>query len=238
MSNAEIVIEFESVEKLEQEFDSNLRHGGTFARGVSGFEQTQPCEVVLVHPADGDKISLAAQIVMVVPEGENAGVGIELSGFDAAVREKLEAFVKKPRVSSSNRTKQPQSIHAQLRGLSVVEQHKVARGPNVTARVALERIYGKGIWEVLLHNPRLTIPEVSRIARMGTIPRPLLETIVSNNTWLNTPHVRRALLSNPRVTGDMVGKILRVMPRSELRLVPKQTSYSSIVRNAARKLIK
>ncbi|MCP4679027.1 MAG: hypothetical protein GY854_26755 [Deltaproteobacteria bacterium] len=238
MSDSEIVIEFESVEELEQEFDSNLCHGGTFARGAGGFEQTQPCDVVLVHPADGEKMTLAAQIVMVVPEGENRGVGIALSGFDAAVREKLEAFVKNHRGPSDDGNKQPQNLHARLRGMSVVEQHKVARGPNVTDRVALERIYGKSVWEMLLHNPRLTIPEVSRIARMGTIPRPLLETIVSNSTWLNTPHVRRALLGNPRVTGEMVNKILRVMPRNELRLVPKQTSYPSVVRNAARKFIK
>ena len=48
--------------------------------------------------------------------------------------------------------------------------------------------------------------------------------------------VRRGLLTNPRLTSDQVVRVLRAMPASELKLVPKQSIYNSTVREVARKL--
>ena len=45
-------------------------------------------------------------------------------------------------------------------------------------------MYGKNVWEALLRNPRLTAPEVARIARMGQLPRPLIEIIVGSDEKL------------------------------------------------------
>ncbi|HTM20499.1 MAG TPA: hypothetical protein VL172_08330 [Kofleriaceae bacterium] len=131
-----------------------------------------------------------------------------------------------------------QSIHDRLRGLSPVEQHKIAHGNDVSQRIVLERLYGKSVWEPLLNNPRLTAPEVARIARMGALPRPLIDLILANLGWLNQPQVRRALLSNPRLSSDGVDKVLRLLPKPELRLVPKQMGYPSTVRDIARRLLK
>jgi Tfp pilus assembly protein PilZ len=130
------------------------------------------------------------------------------------------------------------NVHERLRGLNPNEQMKVAREGEVNERVVLERLYGKAVWEPLLRNPRLTIPEVARLARMGNLPRPQLETIVANPAWLNAPEVRRALLANHRLTGAMVLKVLHATPKAELRLVAKQTIYSGAVRDAALKLLK
>jgi hypothetical protein len=104
--------------------------------------------------------------------------------------------------------------------------------------VVLERLYGKTVWEALLRNPRLTVPEVSRLARMGTMPRPLLELILGNPAWLQVPQVRRALLSNPRLSQDMVARVLALLPRDELKLVPQITAYPATVRMAAKALVK
>lgn len=129
------------------------------------------------------------------------------------------------------------SPHERLRGLSPVEQQKRARGGELNERVILERLYGKGVWEALLHNPRLTPPEVARIARKGTVPRPLLELILDNNAWIQVVTVRRALLGNPRVTGEGINKLLRITPKHELKTIAKTTAYSSMVREAARKML-
>jgi hypothetical protein len=104
--------------------------------------------------------------------------------------------------------------------------------------MALERLYGKTVWEALLRNPRVTHPEVARIARMGALPRPLLELIVGNTAWLRSPEVRRALLSNLRLTPDMITRVLRLLPKHELRLVPQQTAYPHPVRDVARRILK
>jgi hypothetical protein len=98
-------------------------------------------------------------------------------------------------------------------------------------------MYGPNVWETLLKNPRLTIPEVARIARKGTLPRPLVELIAAGTAWLAAGEVQRALLSNPRSTSPVIEKIFRVMPRRDLARVPQQTAYPMSVRLAAKKLL-
>lgn len=130
------------------------------------------------------------------------------------------------------------SMHERLRGLSLAEQIKKAKGGTVTERTLLERIYGKNVWEALLRNPALTAPEVARIARMGSLPRPLLEIILGNGGWLQVPEIRRALLSNPRLGTDQILKLLRMMSKQELKLATMQTAYTMAVRSQAKTLLK
>ncbi|MEO8707022.1 MAG: hypothetical protein ABI867_43750 [Kofleriaceae bacterium] len=130
------------------------------------------------------------------------------------------------------------SIHERLRGLPLTEQIKKANSSDPSERIMLERIYGKTVWEPLLRNSRLTAPEVSRIARMGALPRPLLEVIVGNGGWIQVPEVRRALLSNPRLGADQILRVLRLMPKHELKLCTTQTVYPYAVRDAAKRLVR
>jgi hypothetical protein len=129
-------------------------------------------------------------------------------------------------------------LHERLRNLSLPEQLKVAAGGQAHARIVLERMYGKTVWDAVLRNPRVTTPEVTRIARMGALPRPLVELIVGNGTWLQIPEVRRALLGNPRLTADQIPRVLRMLPRHELKLVPTQTAYPAGVRDVARRMLR
>lgn len=133
---------------------------------------------------------------------------------------------------------QSESRMERLRGLSPAEQLKVARRGELADRLAVERLYGKQVWEALLHNPRLTIPEVAKIARKGTVPRPLLDIILDNAGWTKADAVRRALLSNPKIGADSVLKLLRITPKHELKLIEKGTAYGATVREAARKLLR
>ena len=132
----------------------------------------------------------------------------------------------------------PKNMHERLRGLTLVQQLKYARDGEMAERILLERIYGKAVWEALLRNPRITGPEVARIARMGSLPRPMIELIVGNGAWLQIPEIRRALLSNPRLGPDQIQRVLRLMPKHELKLATIQTAYPMAVRNTARGMLK
>jgi len=132
----------------------------------------------------------------------------------------------------------PELAHERLRKLSTMEQQKVARSGELSERVMLERLYGKSVWEGLLHNPKLTVPEVARMAQKGTMPRPMVDFILDNATWVQQGSVRRALLGNPRVSTEGVLKILRATPKHELKAITKSNAYASPVREAARKLLK
>jgi hypothetical protein len=131
-----------------------------------------------------------------------------------------------------------ESKQDKLRHLSITDQMKIARTGELADRIVVERLYGKQVWEALLHNPRLSVPEVARIARKGTVPKPLLELIIDNAAWIKTPQVRRALFTNPKCGGDAIGKMLRVTPKHELKQIEKSTAYTQQVREAARKLLK
>jgi hypothetical protein len=151
--------------------------------------------------------------------------------------EQAEALADDSDDASAGDVQAQPALHERLRKLNLTQQQKIARSGELGERVMLERLYSKGVWESLIHNPKLTIPEVARIARKGTIPRPLLEHIVENNTWIQAPVVRRALLGNPRISGEGIMKLLRITPKHELKAIYKTTTYSSQVREAARKVL-
>lgn len=130
------------------------------------------------------------------------------------------------------------NVHQRLRGLTLAQQVKVAMTGEPHERIVLERLYNKNVWEPLLRNPRLTPPEVARIARMGTLPRVLLEVIVGNGAWIQIPEIRRALLANPRLGTDQILRVLRMLPKHELKLATTQTAYPHAVRDVAKRLLK
>jgi hypothetical protein len=231
---AQIVIEFVDKSALLTELEDNMCKGGTFAAGASGVSPGDECEVVLVHPDSGERIALSARVVMV----SAAGAGVAFFDFNAERRAALEKFAASSAPNAPVASKPAKNVHERLRGLNPTEQIKVARTGEVNERLILERIYGKAVWEPLLRNPRLTIPEVARLARMGNMPRPQLETIVANAAWMTAPPVRRALLSNRRLSDVLMTKVLRAMPKAELRLATKQSAYPPRVRDLALKLIR
>jgi hypothetical protein len=132
----------------------------------------------------------------------------------------------------------PRTLHDRLRGLTLAQQGKLAQTGETQERIVLERLYGKHVWDALLHNPRLTGPEVARIARMGALPRTQIELILNNGAWLQIPEVRRALLGNPRLGTDQIARVLRLVPKAELKLASIQTAYPLAVRDAAKKLLR
>jgi hypothetical protein len=125
-----------------------------------------------------------------------------------------------------------------LKNLTPEQRMKFARSSVQEERVLLERMYGSAVWELLLHNPKITVPEVARMARKGTVPRPLLDFIADNEQWVRHSLVRRALLANPRLGADAINKVLRTLPPRELKLVPQQTAYPAGVRQAATRIMR
>ncbi len=251
---------------LEQE-RANLERGSVVGAGVAGLERGAFCDVELAFPS-GQRLLVPARAVLATADGtvfafepadrealrrllEAPPPAAAQPGAPAAAPAQAppapsdpDPGPEHPPAAADDEPEDPAgeaapaNLQARLRGLSVVEQLRVARDGGQTERVVLERLYGKTVWEALLRNPRLTVPEVSRLARMGTMPRPLLELILGNPAWLQVPQVRRALLSNPRLSQDMVARVLALLPRDELKLVPQITAYPATVRMAAKALVK
>jgi hypothetical protein len=226
MSRPTVVLDLAGKHELARD----LVAGGVFVPGCS-VELNVECELV-VKNGDGE-VRAAALVVFANP----AGAGLQLIGCDAELKQKIAALAEPPAAAEETEDA-PKNVHERLRGLSLAQQIKLAHNGEVSERIVLERMYGKNVWEALLRNPRLTGPEVARIARMGALPRPMVEIIVGNGGWLQIPEVRRALLSNPRLGNEHIMKILRLMPKHELKLAATQTAYPMAVRSVARTLLK
>lgn len=236
----------------EHQLARDLVAGGVFVPGYN-IALNVDCELVL--RGHGDEVVLAARVVW----SNGSGIGLQLHNCDAEMKQKITALanaasgeIPLPHASPVEEVppaavepaedegdeKRATALHERLRGLPIAQQIKLAAHGELNERILLERIYGKSVWEALLRNPRITGPEVARIARMGTLPRPQLEQILNNGGWLGIPEVRRALLSNPRIGTDQVLRILRLLPKHELKMATMQTTYPLQVRDAAKKLMK
>lgn len=237
----ELTLSLPDAEALRELFDKQLALRRAFVPGACGAPALTACELILEQ--GGRTYRLAAEVVFVKEEEPGRGVGVQLAPLDDDAMAALRGFVELAPDDDGEASEEPEAegparnLLERLRALSSVEQQKIAAGGTLTERVALERMYGPNVWEALLRNPRLTIPEVARIGRKGTLPRPLVETIAANASWLATGEVQRALLANPRSSQAVVMKVLQMLSRSDLLLVPQQTGYPPIVRQTAKKML-
>jgi hypothetical protein len=234
---------------LRAMYESHLSKGRAFVPGASGVAELQACELVLEHA--GRSHRLRAEAVFVKAEDPGRGVGLQLAPLDAAGKADLLAFVEQAEQPEAPAPELPpeapaepegddraaQNLQERIRRLSSTEQQRIAQAGLMAERIVLERTFGANVWEALLGNPRLTIPEVARIARKGTLPRPLIENIAGHPSWMAAAEVQRALLGNPRSTTAVTTKVLQAMTRGELQLVPQQTAYPQAVRALAKKML-
>jgi len=223
----------------KHELARDLVAGGVFVPGCE-VPLNEECELVMRGAED-------VRVTALVVFKNAAGAGLQLLGCDAELKQRIAALANPPAVEAEPQPAAeaddepddiPKNVHERLRGLTLVQQLKLAREGELSERILLERFYGKNVWEAILRNPRVTGPEVARIARMGALPRPMIELIVGNGGWLQIPEVRRALLSNPRLGNDQIQRVLRLMPKHELKIASTQTAYPFAVRTAAKSMLK
>ena len=251
MSRPTVVVELAD----NPRFVEDVSAGGVFVPD-GNLALNDECELV-VRGHSGE-IALPARVVYIDPA---RGTGLELLGFGPTIKERIVALAQAPEpepepVDASALDEapanddddddddddatpdKPKNLQDRLRGLTLAQQVRKANSSDPSTRIILERMYGKNVWESLLRNSRLTSPEVARLARMGTLPRIQLETIVNNGAWLQIPEVRRALLTNPRLGTDQIMRVLRLMPKHELKVAATTSAYTFAVRDAAKRMIR
>ncbi len=248
VSQPEVSLAPDSAESLRRLFDDELRFRRVFVAGVFPIRERQRCRLVVVHP-QGGCFSVEAEVVYLKAEEPGAGVGLDLVGLDADKLVGLQSFVQQAAktqdedevedevVAVKGEPAGPRNVYERIRRLSLHERDRMARQGLLSERVALERTFGGSVWEGLLQNSSLTVPEVAQIAKKGTLPQPLVAVIVANGGWLASGEVRRALLGNPRVNGAQLDRVLRATPKPELKQIAQMSPYRSQVRMAAKKLL-
>jgi hypothetical protein len=248
----EIRLCYDSLDAFAADCEANLRKGRAFVVGANGLAVLDRCTVVIVHPETDARIDLVAEAVWIGPEG----TGVSFVDMDGATKAKLDEFAKSPEptvgqgetdggatgakegaaggAGGAGHGKGPRNLHERMRTLSIREREEISRHGSLAERVALERAYGGVVWEGLLQNPSISTAEVARIARNGTLPKPLVQVIVNNAGWVSVPEVQRALLTNPRCSGPHLERVVRAIPSSELKRMAVNCPYRSEVRSVVR----
>lgn len=242
----ELFLCYGSLEAFTADYEANLRKGRAFVAGADGVAERERCALEIEHPATGARIQMLAEAVWVGAEG----VGLAFVDLDAAAKAKIDGLAAPPEqdveqgepdakdgpaiVREAGRPRGPRNLHERVRMLSIGQREELARHGSLTERVALERAYGGVVWEGLLQNAALSTAEVARIARNGTLPKPLVNTIVGNAGWVSCPEVQRALMTNPRCTGAHLERVVRAIPANELKRLALNCPYRSEVRSLVR----
>jgi hypothetical protein len=245
----EIVLSYDSVDAFAADYENNLRKGRAFVAGADGLAERDRCTVEIVHPETGEAIQLVAEAVWIGP----AGIGLAFVDLDARTKARIDEFAKPPeqgaephetdtkaelayRTATEAEGKVVRNLHDRMRHLSIGQREDIARHGTLVERTALERAYAGVVWEGLLQNPSISIAEVARIARNGTLPKPLVNVIVNNAGWVSAPEVQRALMTNPRCTGPHLERVVRSIDANELNRLAKHCPYRSEVRSMVRRV--
>lgn len=228
-------VRYRSVEDLQRDYEENLIKGRAFVEGHLSAEEGSRVRLILLRPGADSTFECWGEVMWINREGAVPGTGVKLAVLTQAERRALHRFassVPRPSEVPIPRTSR------QAPDLSAAERERVARSGSLSERVALERHFGSSVWEWLLSNPDLTAPEVARIAQHGTLARPLLEVIVTNDAWLGRPEVRHALLANPAVDGTVLDRVVHALPLGECAQVARSRAFRQKVRQAAKQRLK
>jgi hypothetical protein len=244
-----LLLSYESVQSFATDYEHNLRKGRAFVSGADGLAERDRCTLKIVIPESGAEVGLSAEAVWIGP----AGIGLAFVDFDAAAKAKLDEMAKLAEAENDDgeerdegndtsdvgaagapRRMGPRNLYERMRNLTISQREEMARHGALAERVALERAFGGVVWEGLLQNPSISSAEVARIARHGTLPKPLVNIIVNNPGWLSVPEVQRALMTNPRCSGPHLERVVRSIDHHELTRLAQNCPYRSEVRNFVR----
>jgi hypothetical protein len=125
----------------------------------------------------------------------------------------------------------------QIQRMSVAERMKLAMLGNKEVRGILIRDPVRSVQVAVVGNPRITEPEIERIALSKTVDEEVLRIIVTNRDWLKRYPIKVALVSNPRTPIKTSMRLLPHLREKDLKDVSRSRSLPNVLVVAAKKLI-
>ena len=147
------------------------------------------------------------------------------SGADAAIP---SALVKDGESDS-------QDLRTALAEMKIAQKMKLALLGNGTVRGLLIRDTNRSVQELVLQNPRLTLPEVEEFAKNTNTSDNILRLISNSRDFMKQYSIKLALVTNPKSPSDVAMKWLRYLRTADLRQVARSKSIPQVVAIAARK---
>jgi hypothetical protein len=88
----------------------------------------------------------------------------------------------------------------------------------------------------VLRNPRMTVEEVSRVAKSSFLNFQVAEVIMNTGQWMGNLDVRLALIRNPKTPQAFGLRILPSLPESEVKAIARGGMNMALKQAALRRL--
>lgn len=235
-------VEFESEDELHREFEANLSAGGLL---LSSTEKPAEMSTIQLNLSlsEGGSFATGATVVRLFDgafavsiEGNPGEILSSLTGkAKAPVEKKLDEkkLDEKAEIAGGKQT----SVWDRVRALPYAEKIILATKTDRSERAVLIQENDPQILYYLLKNPRITMEEVLRIARMTSISAMVADQIAKTTHWSTNQEIRSALVNNPRTAPALALKLLPTLPEAEIRHIAKSTAVSQALKQAAMRIL-
>lgn len=238
---AAFTAEFESEEELRNEQRANLSLGALLLRTSESVALNTLLLVTLRGPWGGEVV-VRATVVAILPDG----MALALDGsaeenlarllVRPATEEEERAGVEDAAVPADETQEKKQNAWDRMRGLSQMEKILLAVKAERSDRALLLQDNDPRVLLSLLRNPRLTVDEVSRLARSSFLTYQIADVIMKAAQWMGNLDVRMGLIQNPKTPPAFSLRILPTLPESEVRAIARAGTNMSLKQAALRRL--
>lgn len=132
-------------------------------------------------------------------------------------------------------TDEKMPLRRRLQRMGVEDKINMALSGNREERMALAQDGNKGIHHYLLKNAKITIDEITFMARLPSLNPDVLDKIADNPGYTQNPSVTKALVFNPRTPIRTALRLLDRLPRNDLNLLSRRTGMNKRLVMAAKK---
>lgn len=240
---AAFTAEFESEEELRHEQQTNLSLGALLLPTSENVALNTLLGVTLRGPWGGEVV-VRATVVALLP----AGIALAIDG-DA--EENLARLLVRPAEVEEERgesepsdaaapaedtQEKKQNAWDRVRSLSQMEKILLAVKAERSERALLLQDNDPRVLLSLLRNPRLTVDEVSRLARSSFLTYQIADVIMKAAQWMGNLDVRLGLIQNPKMPPAFSLRILPTLPESEVRAIARAGTNMALKQAALRRL--
>ena len=212
---------FESEEELREEHRVNLSNGGLRVPAAEPLAPFTKVEVTLRGPF-GAEAAVSGTVVAALPDGVALMITADA---DQLLRQLLE-----------EKRDTAQNAWDRMRSLSQMEKILLATKADRSERALLLQDNDPRVLLSVLRNPRITVEEVSRLARSPFLNYQIADVIVKTTQWMANTDVRIGLVQNAKTPPAFALRILPTLPIAEIRNVARGGT-SMALKQAALKLV-
>ena len=238
---AAFTAEFESEEELRNEQRTNLSLGALLLRTSESVALNTLLLVTLRGPWGGEVV-VRATVVAILPDGMalavdgSADENLARLLVRPATEEEERAGVEDAAVPADDTQEKKQNAWDRMRGLSQMEKILLAVKAERSDRALLLQDNDPRVLLSLLRNPRLTVDEVSRLARSSFLTYQIADVIMKAAQRMGNLDVRMGLIQNPKTPPAFSLRILPTLPESEVRAIARAGTNMSLKQAALRRL--